>query len=408
MMKKVFVLFFLTFLFITGTAQNSWVKRESVGGSKRERAVSFSIGNRGYVGLGQDTLNLMMNDFWEFDPATNSWTQRANFAGQARRDAISFVIGNKGYVGTGKNHADSWVGTTLSDFYEYDPITNTWTAKASYPGNSGAGIYYATGFALLGKGYIACGKRGASSYSNELWQYNPVTNTWTARAPYSGVARYGATAFVIGNYAYVGTGCDENIFLQDFWRYNPTTNSWSSMASFPGSGRFACSAFTLNNNGYVVFGTDGGYKDELWQYDPGLDYWVVKASLPGGERKSAFAFTIGSKAYAGTGKSYTGVRRDLYEYTPTPIVGINEMTDGITSIYPIPMVHTGTVILSKHLLSYHKLTWKLLSIDGKVLQSDLVSDNQIFLQRNDLPSGIYFFTLNSGDKIIASKKLIIQ
>jgi hypothetical protein len=51
----------LLFLFISfcaySGAQNTWHKLESVGGSKRERAVSFSIGSKGYVGLGQDTLH---------------------------------------------------------------------------------------------------------------------------------------------------------------------------------------------------------------------------------------------------------------------------------------------------------------------------------------------------------------
>lgn len=408
MTPKILFLFLFLFFYSIGEAQNSWVKRESAGGSKRERAISFSIGSRGYVGLGQDTSNLMLNDFWEFDPATNSWTQKANFIGQARRDAISFVIGNKGYVGTGKNHADAWIGTTLSDFYEYDPLTNIWSAKASYPGNSGGGIYYASGFSLLGKGYICCGKKGSSNYSNELWQYNPLTNTWLSRASFSGIARYGAAAFVIGNYAYVGTGCDENIFVQDFYRYNPATNSWSSIAPFPGSGRFACSAFTLNNNGYLIFGTDGGYKDELWQYDPGLNYWVVKASFPGGERKSAVAFTIGGKAYAGTGKSMTGVRRDIYEYTPTPIVGIEELNnDFISSIYPMPINQSAIITLSDNISSYNRLSWQLLSIDGKILQDEILSENNISFQRNDLPSGIYFFIINSDGNTLASKKLII-
>lgn len=408
-MKARYLSLFLLFFFIKSEAQNSWVKRESVGGSKRERAVSFSIGNRGYVGLGQDTSNLMLNDFWEFDPGTNSWTQKANFTGQARRDAISFSIGNKGYVGTGKNHADAWMGTTLSDFYEYDPATNVWTSKAPYPGNSGGGIYYASGFSLLGKGYVCCGKRGSSSYSNELWQYNPLTNTWLARAPLIGIARYGAAAFVIGNYAYVGTGCEENIFVQDFYRYNPATNTWSAIASFPGSGRFACSAFTLNDNGYLIFGTDGGYKDELWQYDPGLNYWVVKANFPGGERKSAIAFTIGGRAYAGTGKSMTGVRRDIYEYTPTPAVGINEINHSvISSVYPMPVVHSAIITLSDNFSGYHKISWTLAGVDGKILQSGAIDSNTINFQRNDLSSGIYFFTINSGGNIIASKKLIVQ
>lgn len=407
--KFLFILFILSFC-INVNGQNSWSKRESVGGSKRERAISFSIGTRGYVGLGQDTNNLMLNDLWEFDPASNSWTQKANFTGPARRDAIAFSIGTKGYVGTGKDNADSFLGNTLKDFYEYDPATNIWTLKAPYPGNGGNGLYYSTGFSLLGKGYVCCGKRGPSSYSNELWQYNPTTNTWISKAAFTGVSRYGGAAFVIGNYVYFGTGADENVYTQDFYRYDPTANLWTSIAPFPGSGRFSCCTFTLDNNGYLLFGTDGGYKDELWQYDPTLNYWVTKSNFPGGERKSGIAFTIGNRAYAGTGKSFTGVRRDLYEYTPSPIIGIEEnKSNSISSIYPMPFSHTATVLLSDDVIySYQKLSWDLINSDGKISQTGIVNGANINLQRNDLASGIYFFTLRSEGNNIASKKLIIQ
>ena len=82
----------LLFICFDISSQNIWSKRASIGGSKRERGISFSIGSRGYAGLGQDTLNNMISDFWEFDPGTNSWTQKASFTGGGRRDAIALFI----------------------------------------------------------------------------------------------------------------------------------------------------------------------------------------------------------------------------------------------------------------------------------------------------------------------------
>lgn len=392
------------------SAQNTWDKREAVGGSKRERGVGFSIGSRGYVGLGQDTLNQMLNDFWEYDPGTNSWTQKANFSGVARRDAMCFSIGSKGYVGTGINNADAFMGTTLSDFWEYNPATNTWTSKAPYPGNFSSGIYYATGFALLGKGYVCCGKEGASMYSNELWEYTPGTNTWLQKTSFPGGVRYGGVAFVIGNYAYYGTGTDENIFNSDFYKYNPSTNTWTAIASFPGSGRFSCSSFTLNNQGYIVFGSDGGYKDELWMYDPLSNYWTNKAAFPDGERRSAVAFNIGGKAYAGTGKGLTGTRRDFYEYTPAAIIGIDELENtSISNVYPNPMQTQATVVLSNNILEqYTNLNCQLISADGKILQSKLITSISFEIKRNDLASGTYFLELKAGQNRLATKKIIVQ
>jgi N-acetylneuraminic acid mutarotase len=413
MMKKYGTPFLIVILFIcfkTSGAQNIWDKRESVGGSKRERAAGFAIGSRGYVCLGQDTNNLMLNDLWEFDPGTNSWTQKANFPGIARRDAAAFSIGTKGYVGTGMDNADAVFGNPQSDFYEYNPVTNTWTAKAPYPGNSGMGIYYASGFAIGGKGYFCCGKRGSSSYSNELWEYNPASNTWTSKANFPLGGRYGGVAFTIGSMAYFGTGTDENILTQDFYKYNPATNTWSVIAAFPGSGRFACSSFTLANRGYIVFGTDGGYKDELWEYNPLINYWSLKSSYPNGERRSGVAFTIGSKAYAGTGKSYTGVRRDFYEYSAAPVIGIEEASsNALSSVYPNPMRSESTVVLSEEVFfNYSSLSWEIIDLQGKKLQSGSVNSLSFQIYRNELASGIYLLVLHSEGKLLGSKKLIIQ
>lgn len=391
------------------SAENTWDKRESVGGSKRERAVGFVIGNRGYVALGQDTLNQMLNDVWEYDPGTNSWTQKANFPGQARRDAMSFTIGLKAYVGTGHNNADAFAGMALNDLWEYSPVTNTWTPKAPFPGSFTGGIYYSTGFSVLGKGYLCCGKQGASNYSNELWEYTPTTNSWLQKASYPYGGRYGGIAFVIDDIAYFGTGTDENVFTNDFCKYNPTTNLWTPIASFPGSERFSCNSFILNGNGYVVFGSDGGYKDECWMYVPGDDYWYAKAAHPGGARRSAIAFTINNRAYAGSGKGLTGTRRDFWEYTPSLPVGITERERIIEAIFPNPCIDGAKVILSTEFYgSYPQLNYQLFDMQGRVVRSSAIKASSFMIELNNMSSGTYLLSISSGKQFLTSKKIIIE
>ena len=92
---------------------NLWTQKANFGGGARFSAVGFSIGNKGYIGTG----NNYPQDFWEYDPITNLWTQKANFGGGPRRDAVGFSIGNKGYIGTGQNNN----GNSRSDFWCYTP-----------------------------------------------------------------------------------------------------------------------------------------------------------------------------------------------------------------------------------------------------------------------------------------------
>ncbi|MEZ5067506.1 MAG: kelch repeat-containing protein [Bacteroidia bacterium] len=47
----------------------------------------------------------------------------------ARMFAAAFSIGSKGYIGTGSSSSG-----TLSDFWEYDAISDTWTQKSSFRG----------------------------------------------------------------------------------------------------------------------------------------------------------------------------------------------------------------------------------------------------------------------------------
>jgi N-acetylneuraminic acid mutarotase len=65
-------------------------------------------------------------------------TQKANFPGNARNGAIGFSIGSKGYLGMASNY-------NPDDLYEYDPNSNTWTYKAAFPGSERA---FGVGFSV--------------------------------------------------------------------------------------------------------------------------------------------------------------------------------------------------------------------------------------------------------------------
>ena len=85
-MKKFCYSFFcFAFLSLSGFGQNVWTQKSDVGGLTRRNAVGFSIGSKGYIGLGySDTTASMLKDFWEYSPLSDSWTQIADFGGTAR------------------------------------------------------------------------------------------------------------------------------------------------------------------------------------------------------------------------------------------------------------------------------------------------------------------------------------
>ncbi|MBI4947768.1 MAG: hypothetical protein HY840_15360 [Bacteroidetes bacterium] len=84
----------------------------------------------------------------------------------------------------------------------------------------GVGRNYAVGFSIGTKGYIGTGTNGAS-YFKDFWEYNPVGNTWTQKTDFGGTARRMAVGFSIGTKGYIGTGLDAVSYTKDFWEYCP-------------------------------------------------------------------------------------------------------------------------------------------------------------------------------------------
>jgi N-acetylneuraminic acid mutarotase len=410
-LKKLYFSIFFALCFFQLTAQNTWSSIAPFGGGERERGVAFVIGGRAYVGTGIDSANLCRSDIWEYDPGTNSWTQKANLPGPGRRDAIAFTIGSRGYVGTGINTILAFTGTKRRDLYEYNPITNTWTAKDNWPGNFNGGVYYASAFSAGDKGYLVCGKYGPSYYSDELWEYNPAVNDWAQKQSIPGGTRYGVTAFSISGKGYVGCGSDENYFLNNFYEYDPQTDEWTEKASFPGSPRFNAVGLAISGRGYIGMGTDGGYQKDFYEYNPATDTWLQKASLPGSERRSCVAFTIGGYGYVGTGKGPDGVKRSMYKYKPYFLFdNPNDNQRIVATVSPNPIQQQANITL-KNIIP-EKSTLNVFDMNGiSVYQDENYAATSFTFNRKGLADGIYFYeitVMENNEKHYLSGKLYLQ
>lgn len=306
-------LFFKKDLWEYDAELNVWTQKADFGGTARHSSVGFSIGNKGYVGTGAGLI--YEKDFWEYDPSSNTWTKKADFGGLARTNAVGFNIGTKGYIGIGK-------GTSYyKDFWEYDPSTNTWTQKTDFGGTVRS---YAVGFCIANKGYIGTGSyigfQGDVSHYKDFWEYDPTTNTWIQKADFGGSARDKAVSFSIGNKGYIGTGGyissnEIKSFYKDFWQYDPVSDIWVQKADFGGEGRSGAVSFTINNSGYCGSGLPFENTD-FWKYDVVENAWLKKANFGGSTRLGAVGFSIGNKGYIGGGASTGGEKKDFWEFDP--------------------------------------------------------------------------------------------
>jgi len=302
----------------------NWARRSEFEGYGRTEAVSFTIGNKVYVGGGYDG-NDRLTDFWEFNEPTGTWLPKASFPGTPRNSAVAFSINGKGYVGTGYDENDN----KLKDFWEYDPATDAWTRKADF---GGAARYNAVGFSIGAKGYISTGYDG--NYLKDMWEYTPgITSadpgTWTQKASMTGSKRTEAMVFVYNNLAYIVGGFNNGTYVNDFWVFNPADNSWAEKRKISSVSdesydddygdnirRGNAVVFVMGNKAYLTCGARSGVLGTTWEYNIDNDTWKQKTGFEGSAREGAIGFTINSKGFIVAGSNSSYYFDDLWEFFP--------------------------------------------------------------------------------------------
>lgn len=180
-------------------AANAWTQKADFPGSGANGiyfATAFTADNKGYICGGKWGPNLYSSQLWEYKPSSDQWIQRANFPAGVRYQLSSFSIGNKGYVGLGANQ-----DVYKKDFYRYNPGSNQWTQIADCIASERGS---ACAFTLNNHGFICLGTNGG--LLGDLVEYNPETNEWELRCAYGGSERKNAVAFVVNGRAFVGLG----------------------------------------------------------------------------------------------------------------------------------------------------------------------------------------------------------
>jgi N-acetylneuraminic acid mutarotase len=150
-------------------SNNTWTQITSIPGNRSD-AFAFVADNKGYVGGGRNA-STPISDLYMYDPSANTWTAKANIAGYDYTSGnSSFTIGSKGYVGLGYKLTNG-VQTVTNQAFEYTPSSNSWKALPNYGGVARSS---AVGFAISNIGYFGLGQPNAgTSVYKDFWAYTP-------------------------------------------------------------------------------------------------------------------------------------------------------------------------------------------------------------------------------------------
>jgi N-acetylneuraminic acid mutarotase len=175
----------------------------------RNYLAAAAVNGKLYVfgGTTTDAQQSAVADVDIYDPATNTWTSGAPMLaprytmGAATLNGIIYLVG-------GYDRADGYQGR-LRTVEAYDPVTDSWSTKASSPTSRGQapGLSVLNGLLYAAGGFcFNCGNALTT-----LEEYNPATNTWTTRLPMSWgrwgpvTASYNGALYVVGGSPNSGT-----------------------------------------------------------------------------------------------------------------------------------------------------------------------------------------------------------
>lgn len=276
-----------------------WQQLSDFPGGSRWGVTTFTVGSYSYVTMGLEHYVGDKKDVWRFDPSKNLWTRMADFPGSPRAFAFSFVVNGKAYVGGGGHYGGSSYDliSNLYDLWEYDPVADSWTQKRSFSQNATSGKrFQATGI----------GQYGYFGIDNYFYRYDPSSNLWSVSNAAINFSQ-GGVAATIGDKGYFGLG----IYSSTFWEFDPAMGSWSELATSPvllGPGWGVLTSFTLDDKVYV------GSHNMFVRFDPAVNEWSQLPNIPI-ELSYKGAFGASGMGYMITGRNGTGFS-NFYIFNP--------------------------------------------------------------------------------------------
>jgi N-acetylneuraminic acid mutarotase len=277
------------------TILNSWSKiadqvpMENYGGY-----VSVRIGNMIYVVGGRS--------LFAFNTTSKSWSSRKNFPGAYRFYGTAFSHEGKLYYGFGEGHHEPYNGQNgeyYNDLWQYDPLTDDWSLKGAAPiPERSRAIAVVRGDQV----YVGFGWENTHfpiSFT-DFWEVDPLTNTWTEISTPLPDSELYFLGMVAGDKVYI-ISYDSH---QPMWEFDPATGDWTQKGNYPEDPVFATSS-TIADHGLVVSVANGVSLKRVYEYDPIEDLWIRRQTHAGGTGPIQFAEFHNGKLYFAAGNMWS-------------------------------------------------------------------------------------------------------
>lgn len=211
---------------------------------------------------------------------TNEWLS-VNDLPDARTGAAIAEVDGKIYIfgGSGAGNQAA-TGIKQNTTFAYDPLTDTWTQKASMQ-TSRAGVsaaVYGEKVYVIGGYYDS---NGSTYRTNKVEVYNTLTDSWETVSGLS-IARSWSGVTVLNDMIYViGGGDNSSKIVSTVERYDITNDKWTTLRNFPIAVN-GMSAVTVNGKMYAYGGGTSfasGMSGAIYEYSVADDTWIKRNSF---------------------------------------------------------------------------------------------------------------------------------
>lgn len=302
----------------------------------REGAISFSINEKVYIGLGKDGTGSLLSDLYEYNTITDVWTKKANLPSAGLMKASVFVIDDIAYIGLGYKGGGSTVANTLpiynetSEFWKYEPANDKWTPITPFGGVARASAFAIT---LNKKGYIVGGSNSKNNGStrfiffNETWEFDPKIPKWTPKKSFGGGERSEIYGINISEKAYLGSGqvldspngasTGLSKAVLDMWEFDPIQNTWSQQPT-TSLGNISSSkiGFSIQNKGYFgIFNSSNQLQILTFEPTKGFTNTALTSTIVT-DRSNAISTSTNNSGFFGLGAKNGFLYNDFYRFNP--------------------------------------------------------------------------------------------
>jgi N-acetylneuraminic acid mutarotase len=137
----------------------------------------------------------------------------------------------------------------------------------------------ASACAYEGKIYVFGGRDAKKNYQNDLWQYDPGTDTWQQLSSCPGKARVKAVMAAHEGSLYIGLGFSgekvyvDSCYLRDVWRYTPADDQWTKLSDSPYPNTIGGVPCVSDGRLFVLYSTGWSQSKDIIFYDIANNRW---------------------------------------------------------------------------------------------------------------------------------------